>query len=99
MGMQKLNGLQNEMLCIYLNFIGDIKRFCDRKKTKSGVPRNLIFLMNVGVEGSGATHFGSDSRSGCHFTLATIDNISNELLYCASLGWAPPKYLIKEVYD
>ena len=50
--ISKLNSLQDDVLCIYLNRIGNVNRFCDRYLRSLGERRKakkLAFIMNVGM--------------------------------------------------
>ena len=102
-----LNEQQSDVLCIYLNYIRNVKHFvektlrnCDKK------PEKLVFIMNIGKERdyecndeTYQTFFGSYEKHGDHFSCAVVDLSSKVIQYGDSLGWPAPKELERVAND
>ena len=90
----KLNESQSDVLCVYINFVRNIRRFCQKQMSEHRMlPKKILFLMNVGFSSTGKTFLGSDARSGCHFSLAVFGSANNVMTYGDSLGWPVPENL------
>ena len=90
----KLNETQGDVLCIYINFVRNICRYCQKHMSEHRMlPKKILFLMNVGFSSNGKTFLGSDARSGCHFSLAVFDPTNYVMTYGDSLGWPVPESL------
>ena len=45
----KLNETQGDVLCVYINFVGNVHRFCQKHMSEHRIlPKKILFLMNVG---------------------------------------------------
>ena len=92
----KLNETQSDVLCVYINFVGIIRRFCQKHMSRhSMLPKKIVSLMNVGFSSNGKRFLGSDAQSGCHFSLAVFDSANNVMTYGDSFGWPIPVNLKK----
>ena len=79
--VSKLNETQSDVLCVYLNFVRNIHRFCLKHISEHRVlPKKILFLINVGFSSNGKTFLRSDARSGCHFILAVFDSANNVII-------------------
>lgn len=92
----KINDAQKETFCVYLNHIGDIKRITQKRIKQCGNPKNIIFLINVGLK-DGKTFLGSDALPGSHWTTCHVDNTTKVLTYGDSLGWPMPEQLTQNI--
>ena len=96
--VSKLNEMQLDAHCIYLNYIKDPKSYIERRiKGLSSLPEKLILLQNVGRQANGEVHLGSDVNPGCHWTIAVYHRSNNLLLYGDSLGWTLPVDFLERV--
>ena len=92
--VDKLNETQSDVLCIYINFVRNICRYCQKHMSEHRMlPKKILVLMNVGFSSNGKTFLGSDARSGCHFSLAVFDPANYVMTYGDSLGWPVPENL------
>ena len=92
----KLNETQSDVICVYINFVGIIRRFCQKHMSRHGMlPKKIVSLMNVGFSSNGKMFLGSDAQSGCHFSLALFDSANNVMTYGDSFGWPIPVNLRK----
>lgn len=57
--------------------------------------QHLTLILNVGCT-STSTYISDCTRSGCHWTLATVDLQQHKIVYCDSLGWTVPYNLIEK---
>ena len=90
----KLNETQSDVLYVYINFVRNICRYCQRHMSEHRMlPKKILFLMNVGFSSNGKTFLGSDARSRCHFSLAVFDPANYVMTYGDSLGWPVPENL------
>ena len=88
---KKLNSMQNEVHCIYINYIRNIKRYVQRiNLTPNITATKLTFIVNVGKFNNGKTYVGSDINAGYHWTLAVYHRNANTIFYSDSLGWEFP---------
>ena len=92
---EKLNSQQTETYVIFINFMTNVERFCERRiLSRTNLPKNLVFIINVGMRtDSNTTYMGSDRVKGSHWTIALYDSVANTVLYGDSLGWPPPDNL------
>ena len=88
--ISRLNNLNKENLCIYLNRISDVDKYMGNLLKKQIAPKSLSFITNVGMDQRGRIFIGSDCRPGNHWTFAHYDIEENILLYGDSLGWQIP---------
>ena len=83
----KINETQSDVLCIYINFVRNICRYCQKHMSEHRMlPKKILFSMNVGFLSNGKTFLGSDARSECHFPLAVFDPANCVMTYGDSLG-------------
>ena len=97
-----INKAQNDVLCVYLNFVMDIEMRVERLMRRQSPPKKLILMMNVGQQKnyntkSIETFLGCDFKQGSHFTMAVVDFHNKKVTYCDSLGWSAPTDLLVKV--
>ena len=89
--LNSLNTQQQDVWCIYINYVRDVKAYVSRYlSNRQGKPNKFCFVVNVGKTPDGKVFIGSDAKQGCHWVLATYDTRNNELFYGDSLGWDIP---------
>ena len=94
----KLNQQQTDSFVVFMNFVSDIDRFCERTLlSRPNVPKKLVFMINVGMGREKKTYLGSDSVRGSHWTLSVFDSTDDSFVYGDSLGWPPPDALIEKI--
>ena len=92
--VDKLNSMQSDVLCVYLNRVSSIERYIAKKLEKlSTKPSKLAFVINIGKNGNGETFIASDAKQGNHWTLCVFDKEKNVVIYGDSLGWDIPNEL------
>ena len=94
----KLNSIQQETVVCCLIVAGSYKR--SARRILSGLhssPKALAFMMNVGINHNGDVYLVCYVRSGNHFTLCYLNKETNTTMYCDSLGWKYPFYLMAKV--
>ena len=98
----KLNSLQTDTLCIFLNQAGNVARFVTRRlPANTPRPRNLVFILNVGKR-NGKVFIGDNVNPGIHWTFCHLDADKRSITYADSLAWNHPENLqnrIAEFYE
>ena len=95
---QKMNSMQEETFCIYLNFTRDIDRFVTKRiEPLKQKPTNFLFVFNVGKSGDGNVYLGSDQQPGNHWTACHVDTRKRVVTYCDSLAWPSPINLLEKI--
>ena len=99
---KKLNAMQTEALCLYLNYVIKDQEGTERivmrlTRGRPEPPKSLVFIINVGKMRSGDVYIGSDEMMGNHYSVCVVDNESTFIYYCDSLGWGPPLDLMSKV--
>ena len=88
--VKKINSMQTETLCIYINGVTDIDQFVQQNFTQQ---ENLSFVLNVGKSRDGQVFLANDSCPGNHWTFLHYNSSSKTITYGDSLGWSPPANL------
>ena len=58
--VKKLNSMKSSTLCVYLNFVGNIKRFVARRlQPDHPRPSSIVFILNVGKSPDGSVYLGA----------------------------------------
>ena len=95
---QKINSMQEETFCIYLNFIRETDRFVTKRiQPLQQKPTKFLFLINVGKSRDGNVHFGSNQQPGNHWTTCHVDTRERVVTYCDSLAWPSPVNLLERI--
>ena len=93
--LAKLNGKQNKVLNVLSNFCS-VENFKSMKDRMGDNIERLNLVMNVGMDADGSVHVASYDKSGSHWVLVSLDLSCNPtVLYCDSLGWKSPTYLLE----
>ena len=85
--VSKLNSMQSENLCVYLNGTRYVKQYVERNFVQH---RKTSFVINVGKSRNGEVFIADDSRLGNHWTFLHYDSGSGDFTYGDSLGWQLP---------
>jgi hypothetical protein len=95
---KKLNGMQTETHCIYLNFTGDTDQSV-RKKIESLRQKStqFLFILNVSRSAHGNVYLGSYEQPGNHWTVCHVDTRERTVTYCDSLAWPSPIDLLNRI--
>ena len=105
--VKKLNSMQSSTMCVYLNFVRDIKRFvAKRLRPDQPRPSSLIFILNVGKSHDGSVYLSDDENQGNHWSICYLDKGKRTVTYADSLAYNVPTSLkekiteiYKEIYD
>ena len=94
--INQCNKQQEEVWCVYMNFVNRIENriSCYLKKRNNERPKKICFIINVGKMEGDRVFVGSDVDQGCHWTIAVYDREKNQLIYGDSLGWEMPNEVI-----
>jgi hypothetical protein len=97
--LDELNKAQEEIVCVYMNFVTDINRFIARRITpRQQKPSIYIFVLNVGKDQlDGSVYLGSDAQPGNHWTICHVDMHKKVITYGDSLAWPSPKHLLGKI--
>ena len=97
--VDKLNSMQSETHCVYINRITNIERYVEQKIGLQPPPDCLAFIINVGNGRSGNVYIGSDSHPGNHWTFMLYNASNRTLTYGDSLGWSFPSGLLDKACE
>lgn len=92
--LDRANKCQETSFCLCLSTMSpDLLRRLAAKRDKSKV-KQLVIIANVGRNPDGTVYLATQTRSGNHWVVITIDLNINTIKYCDSLGWDMPPNLV-----
>ena len=98
--VKKLNSMQSSTMCVYLNFVRDIKRFVARKlRPDQPRPSSLIFILNVGKSHDGSVYLGDNENQGNHWSICYLDKDKRTVTYADSLAYNVPTSLKEKITE
>ena len=98
--VEKLNTMQPSTLCVYLNYVSDVKRYVKRRVQSDQLrPVSLMFIMNVGKSPDGSVFLGSDEKPGNHWSTCYIDMEKRTATYADSLAYNVPTFLKEKIAE
>lgn len=92
--------MQPSTLCVYLNYVRDVKRYVKRRVQSDQLrPVSLMFIMNVGKSPDGSVFLGSDEKPGNHWSTWYIDTEKRTATYTDSLAYNVPTFLKEKIAE
>lgn len=98
--VKTLNSMQSSTICVYLNFVSDIKKFVARSLQPDQTrPSSIVFILNVGKSSDGSVFLGNDLNQGNHWSICYLDCEKRVATYADSLAYNVPACLKQKVAE
>ncbi len=90
--------MQSSTLCVYLDFVGNIKRFVARRlQPDHPRPSSIVFVLNVGKSPDGSVYLRDNENQGNHWSISYVDKDKRTVSYADSLAYDVPTCLKQKI--
>ena len=95
-----LNKAQGETYCVFMDYVGNVKRFVTQRIVipLQPKPSKYLFILNVGSD-RGTVYLGSDFKPGNHWTVCYVDTNRRIILYGDSIAWKRPENILEKIAE